>query len=80
MTKDEAQREVVRHWRALPLATRQNHRHAAPFAQQLAESIGFETLGDRVRIIEGWIIRDMEQRDAVLREIDARKIQAPGKV
>jgi hypothetical protein len=72
MTKDEARREVVKRWRALPAGARQTHAHLSQFAHALAQEIVFETLADRTRLIEAWLIKDMEHRDAVLQEIDAR--------
>jgi hypothetical protein len=72
MTKDEARREAVRRWRALPAGERQTLASVSQFARALAQEIVFETLADRERLIEAWLVKDMEHRDAVLQEIDAR--------
>lgn len=72
MTKEEARREVVRRWRALPYRDRQTHASLSQFAHALAQEISFDTLGDRVRLIEAWLVKDVEHRDAVLKEIDAK--------
>lgn len=72
MTKEEARREVVRRWRALPQDHPQTHESLSQFARAIAQEISFDTLGDRVRIIEAWLVKDVEHRDAVLKEIDAK--------
>lgn len=72
MTKDEARREVVRRWRALTPAERQSHQQLVAFATALDQELSFATLGDSRRVIEAWLVRDMEHRDAVLHQIDEK--------
>lgn len=60
MTKDEAHREVLKRWHALPLASRKTFDDALAFAKVLDAAIQFETLGIKSRIIEAWLIRDLQ--------------------
>lgn len=60
MTKDEAEKEALKQWRALPLAQRQTFEHAQAFARALFPVLQFETLGNRERIIEAWLLRELK--------------------
>jgi hypothetical protein len=71
MTKEEAQREAVRRWRELPV-TNQQLENVPEFARLLLPALTFDTLGDRERIIAAWLVRDIEQRNRVLRTIDGK--------
>ncbi|MEO9231460.1 MAG: hypothetical protein ABI216_21275 [Devosia sp.] len=71
MTKDEARREAISQWRALPILNQQVAT-AAEFARLLAPTLGFDTLGDRERVITAWLVRDVESREVALRVFDAR--------
>jgi hypothetical protein len=59
LTQDEAQREAIRRWHALPAEERHTHMHARVFAAGLAEELPFRTMGNRRRVIEAWLIRDI---------------------
>ena len=72
MTKDEARKEVVRRWRALPIMQRQNHHQAEAFATSLTGTLDFRTMGDPQKLILAWIVRDLEQIAVALRAADAR--------
>jgi hypothetical protein len=72
VTKDEAQRELLRQWRALPVMKRQTNAQALEFAKSVGSSFEFETLGNRQRVIESWLYRDLLNRDLALRVVDER--------
>ena len=61
MTKDEAFREAIRQWHDLPAEERQTHLHAQVLAAGLAEELDFRTMANKRKIIEAWLIRDLEQ-------------------
>ncbi len=61
MTKDEAHKEALKRWRELPIASRQTVSQALDFAKTLDAVLEFDTLGNRPRIIEAWLIRDLPQ-------------------
>jgi hypothetical protein len=60
LTKDEARREAIRRWRALPIQERQTHVQAGVFAAGLVEDLDFRTMTNRRKLIEAWLIEDME--------------------
>jgi len=60
LTKDEAQREVIRRWHELPQDERQTPLHAQVMAAGLAEVLEFRTMGNRRRIIEAWLMEDID--------------------
>ena len=65
MTKDEAFHEALRRWHELPQDERQTHTDAKVFAASLAELLNFRTMANERKIIEAWLVRDLEQaRDA----------------
>ena len=72
MTKDEAQREAMRRWRELPIMNRQTHKQAAQFAEVLAAELDFHTMGSKQRIIEAWLVRDIEEREGILRDLSTK--------
>lgn len=72
LTKDEAQTEAMRRWRDLPIMNRQTHEQAGEFAEILAAALDFHTMGNKQRIIEAWLVRDIEQRENVLRSLSAK--------
>lgn len=59
MTKDEARKQVLKLWRALPPLERQSFAQAEAFALGLAPSIEFETMGNKSRVIVAWLQRDL---------------------
>jgi hypothetical protein len=75
VTKDEAQKEVLRRWRALPIMQRQTTAQAVEFAKTASDGLEFHTLADRKRLVEAWLVRDLENRDMALRTVDARTAQ-----
>jgi hypothetical protein len=60
LTKDEARREAIRRWRALPDQERQTHVQASVFAAGLVEDLNFRTMTNRRKLIEAWLIEDMD--------------------
>ena len=62
MTKPEAEKECIRRWRELPRSQRATNDQANAFASALMEDIVFPTSADRLRIISGWLQRDLELR------------------
>ena len=65
MTKDEAFHEAIRRWHQLPEDERQTYMHAQVLAAGLAEELEFRTMANKRKIIEAWLVRDIEQaRDA----------------
>lgn len=61
MTKDEAHKEALKRWRELPIASRQTVSQALDFAKTLDGVLQFDTLGNRSRIIEAWLIRELPE-------------------
>ena len=59
-TKDAAREETLRRWTALPADDRRTLEQANVFAAALAEQLDFRTMGNRRRVILGWIVRDMD--------------------
>lgn len=60
LTKDEAHQEALRRWHALPEDERQTHKDAQVFAYGLAEVLDFRTMANERKIIEAWLVRDLE--------------------
>jgi hypothetical protein len=63
ISKTDAQRIVLDRWRRLPERRRQTSEDAEAFAAECKDVV-FETLGDRQKVIFGWIIREMEANPA----------------
>jgi hypothetical protein len=61
LTKDEAYQEALRRWHQLPEEERQTQTHAAVFAASLADALDFRTMGNERKVIEAWLVRDIEQ-------------------
>lgn len=74
MTKDEAHREAIKRWQALPAASRKTLDHALDFAKVLDPLLEFETLGNKSRIIEAWLVRELGQ---ITITVDARPMRRP---
>ena len=72
MTKDEAQREAMRRWRELPIMNRQTQKQATQFAEVLAAALDFHTMGNKQRIIQAWLVRDIEEREGILTGLSAK--------
>jgi hypothetical protein len=60
LTKDQARREAIRRWRALPTEDRQTHMQASVFAAGLVEELDFRTMTNRRKLIEAWLIEDLD--------------------
>ena len=60
LTKDEAHDEALRRWHLLPEDERQTHTDAKVFADGLAEVLDFRTMANERKIIEAWLIRELE--------------------
>ena len=61
LTKDEAFNEALRRWHELPEQERQTSTPAQVFAAGLAEQLDFRTMGNERKVIEAWLVRDLEQ-------------------
>ena len=61
LTKDEAYHEALRRWHKLPEDERLTHEHAEVFAAGLADELDFRTMGNERKVIEAWLVRDLEQ-------------------
>jgi hypothetical protein len=59
MTKDEAEREAIRRWRKLPVMDRQEFEQAFGFAALVEKEIDFRTMGNKIKVIAAWLIRDI---------------------
>ena len=75
MTKDEAQKQAIRRWRELPLMERQTHVQAQVFAASLADELDFRTMGNERKVIEAWLVHDIEKTRNATAELDAREKQ-----
>lgn len=78
MTKDEAEREVIRRWRALSVMERRTFAQAVEFAKSLANVIEFHTTGNIGKVMAAWLIRDVEQAGAALQTLDTRAGSSAG--
>ena len=72
MDKDEACKEAIRLWRALPPQQHRHHKQATAFAKTIAPLLPFETLGDHDKIIEGWLQRDLIASDEAARRFSQK--------
>lgn len=61
LTKDEAFQESLRRWRSLPEEDRKTISQAQVFAADLAAELDFRTMGNERKVIEAWLVRDLEQ-------------------
>jgi hypothetical protein len=61
LTKDEAFQEALRRWHSLPEQDRQTISQAQVFAAGLAAELDFRTMGNERKVIEAWLVRDLEQ-------------------
>lgn len=59
LSKDDARAETLRRWRALPETERTDPEQAELFAAALADELSFRTMGNRRKVILGWLTRDM---------------------
>ena len=59
ISKSQAQAMVLERWRALPAGERQTYAQAIAFAAKLAPELDFETLGRPPKIIQGWLVREI---------------------
>ncbi len=73
MTKDEAHKRAIQRWRELPLMERQTHKQAQIFAASLADELDFRTMGNERKVIEAWLVRDIEKTKEAAAELDARE-------
>ena len=61
MTKQEAFDEALRRWHGLPEEDRKTISQAQVFAAGLAAELDFRTMGNARKVIEAWLVRDLEQ-------------------
>lgn len=60
MDKREAHAKILSLWRERPPAERRTYKHAIDFAATVASEVEFETLGNKLKIIEGWLVKDVD--------------------
>ena len=60
LSKSEAHAEVLRQWRARPSKARADYKMAIDFAAELAPKLDFDTLGDRRKVVEGWLVSEVD--------------------
>lgn len=75
VTKDEAHKQAIKRWRELPLMERQTHTQAQVFAASLADELDFRTMGNERKVIEAWLVHDIEKTKNATAELDAREQQ-----
>jgi hypothetical protein len=73
MDKAAAEKEAIRLWRALPVKERMSLRQAVAFAKTIAPELEFETLGNRARIVEGWIAHDFMRTAEAVKAFDEKQ-------
>lgn len=80
MTNDQAEREAITRWSALPEAERQNYKQAQDFAKAIAPDLDFRTMGEKSKIVAAWLIREMGAPVAkpVSLEVPLAETEAPG--
>jgi hypothetical protein len=84
MTKDDARKEVLRLWRALPVPERRSFVQAQAFAEKLDPTIDFRTMGVKLKVITAWLQRDLlelaEVQETVRRRVREKQqeIRAAG--
>ena len=67
LTKEEAQREALRRWHALPPNRRRTFEDAAEFAASPEGRIEFQTIADPQKLVTAWLIRDLAAAEQPLR-------------
>jgi hypothetical protein len=60
MTKSQAHAEVLRRWRERPFKDRKTYAQAQAFAGEIAGQVDFATLGQKQKIIEGWLVGEVD--------------------
>ena len=59
LTKQEAEAEAIRRWNRLPLHQRQTCEDAEAYAIRLDQTLDFQSVTNRARLIGAWLIREM---------------------
>jgi hypothetical protein len=77
LEKAAAEKEAIRLWRARPVQERLSYRQAVAFAKMIAPQLEFRTLGNRDRIIEGWLVRDILRTQKAVKVFDEKLGVAP---
>ena len=54
---------------------RQTHVQAQVFAASLADTLDFRTMGNERKVIEAWLVHDIEKTKNATAELDAREKQ-----
>ncbi len=70
ISKQDAEREAIRRWYALPANLRQTYEDAEIYASHLERELDFYTVTSKQRLIEAWLIREIHR--AATREDDVR--------
>jgi hypothetical protein len=63
MTKQDAEREAIRRWYALPAHQRETQDDAAAYSHRLAGELDFHSVSSRQKLIAAWLIREIAQID-----------------
>lgn len=66
MTKDEAQFEALKQWRALPPQSRRTVSDAQAFGETLAMQLTFPTLGNAKAMLVAWLVRDLDHLEVAM--------------
>ena len=77
MTKDEAEREVLARWKALPDTQRKTFKQAQEFAEIFAASVDFRTMGDKTKLVTAWLVREIDRPRLEAAVHDERRVAAP---
>lgn len=60
MRQEEARREIVRLWRALPPDQRRTEEQAAAFARAIQGEFEFRVTGDRYQVVKHWLLEHLD--------------------
>ena len=66
MTKQDAEREVIRRWYLLPAEDRETQDDAVNYSFRLDQELEFDSVSTKQKLIAAWLIREMEQ----IRDLD----------
>ena len=61
LSRQDAEREVIRRWYLLPPFQRQTYEDAEAYAARLVQELDFYTVTSRQRLIAAWMIRDLQR-------------------
>jgi hypothetical protein len=61
LSRQDAEREVIRRWYLLPPFQRQTYEDAEAYAARLVQELEFYTVTSRQRLIAAWMIRELQR-------------------